>query len=329
MAGSLDAMNLDLLTFGEALVEVMRVESDQPLDRPGSFIGPYPSGAPFIFAAQAARLGARTMAVGCVGDDAFGRCLVNQLRRDDVDLRGLHIVSHHATGVAFIAYHADGSRDFVFHVVQAAAGQLNPDMLDESFFEGLRCLHVSGSSLSVNDNVLKTGLRALELAQKAGAKISFDPNIRPQLMPVERARDVFKPFVMAADVILPTAEEVSSLTGISDLNTAVLSWLASKPERVVVVTDGANGCTVFTQAGTQHIPGFAVREVDPTGAGDSFDAGFLVRWLEGDSPAEAARFANACGALAVMEQGPMAGAKSVKEVQTFIFGGLQDPQTSI
>ncbi len=310
-------MSLDILTFGEALVEIMRTGSDQPLDRPGTFLGPYPSGAPLIFAAQAARLGASVMAVGCVGDDAFGRCLLNQLHDDGVDPRGLHVLSTYATGVAFIAYDSDGSRDFVFHVAQAAAGQITPDMLEESLFEGLRCLHISGSSLSVNDNALKTGLRALEIAQKVGAKISFDPNIRPQLMSAERARDAFQPFIEAANIILPTAQEVINLTGISDLNTAVLSWLEAKPERIVVVTDGANGCTVFTQSGSEHIPGFAVNEVDPTGAGDSFDAGFLLRWLAGDSPAEAARFANACGAMAVMEQGPMAGARSVDDVRAF------------
>ena len=62
----------------------MRTDIDQPLDRPGPFIGPYPSGAPFIFAVQAARLGASVQAVGTVGDDAFGRCLSDQLRADGV-----------------------------------------------------------------------------------------------------------------------------------------------------------------------------------------------------------------------------------------------------
>jgi len=321
-------MSLDILTFGEALVEIMRAGRDQPLDQLGTFAGPYPSGAPFIFAAQAARLGARVTAVGCVGDDAFGQCLLHQLNRDGVDSRGLHILSTHATGVAFIAYNVDGSRDFVFHVAQAAAGQITPDMLDESLFSDLHCLHISGSSLSINQNALKTGIRALELAQKSGAKISFDPNIRPQLMSTERARTAFQPFLAAADVILPTAQEALNLTEKPDLDAAVSWWLVAKSERIVVITDGANGCTIFTQAGAQHIPGFAVKEIDPTGAGDSFDAGFLTRWLAGDSPADAAHFANACGAMAVMEQGPMAGAPSAEAVEMFI-NNLQGPQTSL
>ena len=79
-------MPLDILTIGEALVEVMRTDIDQPLDQPGPFSGPYPSGAPFIFAVQAARLGMCSGAIGSVGKDAFGECLLNQLdagRRSD------------------------------------------------------------------------------------------------------------------------------------------------------------------------------------------------------------------------------------------------------
>ncbi len=311
-------MAFDILTFGEALVEVMRTGVDQPLDQPGLFTGPYPSGAPFIFATQAARLGAQVAAIGAVGDDPFGRCLLQQLREDGIETKGFRILPTHATGVAFVAYSGDGSRDFVFHVQHAAAGQLSPDLLEPSLFDGLRALHVMGSTLSIHEQSLQTGLRALELAQKAGAKISFDPNLRPQLMPTSRAREVFAPFIAAADVLMPTAEEAQLLTGTPSLNQAVAALLKDKPERIVIVTQGAAGCTIYTQAGAGSIPSFPVREIDPTGAGDCFDAGFLVRWLAGDSLPQAARFANACGALAVTAQGPMAGAQKADAVYSFI-----------
>ncbi|MFW5696373.1 MAG: carbohydrate kinase family protein, partial [Phototrophicaceae bacterium] len=66
------------------------------------------------------------------------------------------------------------------------------------------------------------------------------------------------------------------------------------------------------------VAGFPVEEVDPTGAGDCFDAGFLARWLAGDDPAQAARFANACGALAVTVKGPAEGARKQDEVFAFM-----------
>jgi sugar/nucleoside kinase (ribokinase family) len=91
--------------------------------------------------------------------------------------------------------------------------------------------------------------------------------------------------------------------------------------RVVVISQGSAGCIVYTARGSEHIPAYRVEEIDPTGAGDCFDAGFLVRWLEGAAPADAARFGSACGALAVTARGPMAGAKLRAEVETFMSGG--------
>lgn len=317
-------MTIDILTVGEALVEVMRTAVDQPLDQPSLFTGPYPSGAPFIFAAQAARLGAKVAGIGAVGDDAFGRCQINQLIEDGISTAGVRILPDHATGVAFVAYKGDGSRDFVFHIRHAAGGQLSPDLLDPALFEGLGALHLMGSTLSIHAEALQTGLRALELAQAAGAKFSFDPNLRPELMPVDQARAAFAPFVAAADVLMPTAEEACLLTGTATVAEAVAVLLADKPARVIIITQGADGCMVYTSDGatrhvvSSHVPGFLVKEVDPTGAGDCFDGGFLVRWLAGDTPVEAARFANACGALAVTAMGPMAGAQKIDKVRAFI-----------
>lgn len=323
-------MPLDILTFGEALVEVMRTGIDQPLDRPGPFIGPYPSGAPFIFAVQAARLGANVGAIGAVGDDAFGRCLRDQLLHDGVDTRGLHVLPEYTTGVAFVSYNGDGSREFVFHARHAAAGRLSHDLLDEALFDGLKCLHIMGSTLSLHEDALEMGLRALALAQQHGAKISFDPNLRPQLMPPERAKYVFQPFIEAADVFMPTAVEICLLCDAYHVEWAVGDLLEDHPEKLIIVSQGAEGSTVYHLSDEWEIPevgrmtqvtpirGYIVDEVDPTGAGDCFDAGFLVRWLAGDPLPKAARLANACGALAVTAQGPMAGAKTLAEVQAFM-----------
>jgi sugar/nucleoside kinase (ribokinase family) len=323
-------MALDILTFGEALVEVMRTAVDQPLDQPGLFTGPYPSGAPFIFAVQAARLGARVGAIGAVGQDAFGKCLLDRLQADHVDIRGVHLLPDYTTGVAFVSYERDGSRDFVFHARHAAAGQLSPHMLDKELFKGLKCLHIMGSTLSIHQDALQLGLRALEMAQDAGAKISFDPNIRPQLMSPDRARYAFAPFMEAADILIPSEEELLLLGDAYHVEAVVQDLLEDKPELIVVVTKGAEGCMVMTKSQAVSIPGigpmvwvkpingYEVKEVDPTGAGDCFDAGFLARWLAGDSPTVAAEFANACGALAVTVKGPMAGARTLVEVQRFM-----------
>ena len=309
-------MPLDILTIGEALVEVMRADIDQPLSQPGPFIGPYPSGAPFIFAVQAARLSLKTAAIGSVGEDAFGERLLNQLQADGVVIDGVRQLPDQTTGIAFVAYKADGSRDFVFSL--GAGGRLTSDMLKPALFDGLRCFHIMGSTLSMSEAALAVCQEALEMALKARARISFDPNLRPELLPVAEAREAFAPFIEAADILLPTAEELLLLTDGRSEDDAVAALLRDKPGRVIVITRGADGCTVYAADEGLDVAGFPTRETDPTGAGDCFDAGFVCGLLEGMTLHEAARLANACGALAVAAKGPMAGAKSRADVERLL-----------
>lgn len=309
-------MRIDILTIGEALVEVMRTDTGQALNRPGPFTGPYPSGAPFIFAVQAARLGMQCAAIGSVGDDAFGECLRNQLEEDGINPEFVRILPDQTTGVAFVAYNADGTRNFVFSI--GAGASLPETLLNPVLFEELRCLHLMGSTLALSEQAMSTGKTALQLAKSAGAKFSFDPNLRPELMSVETARTTLRPFIEAADVLIPTEEELLSLTECKTVDTAIKALMRTNPTQIVVVTQGKAGCTVYHGDTVAYVPGFCVEEVDPTGAGDCFDAGFLSGWLNGKDLYESARLANACGALAVMKQGPMAGAEKLAHVQSFM-----------
>ncbi len=309
-------MPLDILTIGEALIEVMRTDIDQPLNQPGPFVGPYPSGAPFIFAVQSARLGLKTAAIGSVGADAFGDCLLNQLEADGVVPDGVKRLADQTTGIAFVAYRADGSRDFVFSL--GAGGHITDDMLQPALFAGARCFHIMGSTLSMSEAVLSVCRKALQMALNAGALISFDPNLRPELLPPEKARIAFAPFIAAADIFLPTETELLQLSGADAAEDAIAELLAERPDRIIVLTRGADGCSVFTADGRMDVAGYAVREVDPTGAGDCFDAAFISGILDGMPIRDAAQLANACGALAVSAKGPMAGAKSRAAVERFM-----------
>ena len=141
------------------------------------------------------------------------------------------------TGIAFVAYNADGSRDFVFSL--GAGGHLANDMLDPALFAGLRCFHLMGSTLSMSQTALEVCRQALEMAQEAGALISFDPNLRPELLPPEQARFAFAPFIAAADILIPTEEELLQLIVANSLDQAIDTLLTERPERIIVVTRGA------------------------------------------------------------------------------------------
>ena len=309
----------DVLTLGELLAECVRPGVDQPLDQPGELLGPFPSGAPLIFIATVARLGWPAAMVGVVGADPLGRMLVRRLQADGVDVRGIHTTSEVATAVSFVAYASDGSRQFVFHLANSAAGRLGPQHVEAGTARQAGWLHISGSAMSINESMRAACLRALELAR--AARVSLDPNLRVELLgSVERARALFAPVMARAEVVFPSASEIEVLTGEADADRGAAVLLAQGP-RLVVLKRGAAGCSVYSAAGRQDIPGFPTVEVDPTGAGDSFAAGFVVATLRGMAPPEAARYANAVGSLAVRKWGPAEGAASDAEVQALLAAG--------
>src|SRR5512146_1216259 len=91
----------EIVSMGNMLVEVMRTRVDAPLDRPGEFAGPYPSGDTCIYASTVARLGRSVGFIGAVGQDDFGRCLLDRFAEDGVDFSCGRVLPGYTTGVAF------------------------------------------------------------------------------------------------------------------------------------------------------------------------------------------------------------------------------------
>jgi len=295
-----------IVTIGEALVEIMRTSRDRPLDRPGIFSGPYPSGAPAIFASAAARLGAQVGFVGTVGDDPFGDCLTDRLLADGIDCSCLRRTAKRMTGIAFVSYHSDGSRSFVFHLAQSAAAMVSTAQLTEGYLDNTRYLHIMGSSLSISEELRGACYHAAQVVHDRGGTVSLDPNLRPELMPVERIRTVCEPVLKVANIVLPSGEEATALTGTTTPEKAA-DCLLGEGIRLVALKQGKLGCTLYAPERTTHIPAYAIEEVDPTGAGDCFDAALIVGISEGWPIEKAGLFANAVGALATTRLGPMEG----------------------
>jgi tagatose kinase len=307
----------EIISIGEALVEIMRPKTGASLDQPGLFLGPFASGAPAIFAVAAARLGVRVGFIGRVGADAFGRLLRRRLESEGIDLEYLQVSADDATSAAFVAYSPDGNREFVFHLKQAAAGRIDPAIIEKSYFSGVKWLHISGSFLALSDASREACHRAVEWTCDAGGKLSFDPNLRPELMDLDESRRVFAYYLERADLLLPTAEEARALTATTDDEKAATRLLGDV-ERLVVFKRGSEGSTFFTLGKRLDCPGISVNEVDPTGAGDCFNAACLFGLINTWTLDRTAPFANAAGALAVTSQGPMEGASTVAEVENLL-----------
>lgn len=291
--------------MGELLVEIMRDRAGVPLSERGYFRGPFPSGAPAIFADCVSRLGVPSGIFGAVGRDDFGETLIERLQADGVDTRYVSRVDE-GTACAFVSYATDGSRRFLFHFdgMAAVRATFRPPKLDDApaYF------HIMGCSLMANDEFTAEIFRAMEWFHESGAQVSFDPNIRVELLGSRSIDDVVGPVMNRASILFPGVDELSMLTSAQDIDEGVESLLSKYPNlETVVLKRGSKGALVCTNDGRIEVPAVPVDEVDPTGAGDFFDAGFLSALVRGESMERAAQLGARAGAANAAAFGPMEG----------------------
>lgn len=304
----------DIITIGEILAEILTDHVGQVFYEPGTLLGPYPSGAPAIFIDQAARMGARAAIVAKVGRDDFARLNLDRLSRDGVDVSHVVETPDNSTGCAFVTYFEDGSRQFIFHFSKAACGELCPDDVDADLIRRSRCLHIMGCSITGSPTMGQAIMQAVRLAKEHGVKISFDPNIRPELLD-GTVMEYYREILDACDILLTGKSELRLLYG--DPDSAVREILTQKA-RIVVVKDGSRGANLYTRTEAFAVPTYTAVEVDPTGAGDCFDATFLSGLFTGLPLRDAMCRANAAGAKAVEKRGPMEGNTTVGELEAFM-----------
>lgn len=312
-----------IVTAGELLVEFVSHQIDCALQRVGLFSGPYPSGAPAIAIDQAARVGAITKIYGAVGEDAFGRLLLERLTTDGVDVSAVQRLEDRTTGTAFVSYFKDGSRTFVFHIDGTAAERVRAPADGSMPFT----LHVSGATLGL-PQARQALLTLAEQNQRAGGKICCDPNVRPELMKDASARRALLHFVGCSQILLPSDADIRFL--FPDLTAdKCLEHLLNNGAEIVALKKSSAGVRVKSAEVDFTLPAHEVEEVDPTGAGDCF-CGALLGMLDcGADLLQAAIYANAAGALHVTARGPMELNPNRREIEEFLVkerrGGYPDP----
>ena len=315
--------NPEIICLGELLVEIMRTEQDVPHRKVGAiYRGPFPSGAPAIFIDTAARMIKDTSLkagfIGVVGDDEFGECILNKLKKDNVDSSQIRISKSLTTGIAFNQYNSDGSRKFIF--AAGAAGDTSPNDIDEDYFTNVKALHIMGSSLSISKNSREACYKAIKITRMINPKaiISFDPNLRPEMLDVEEILKICQPVLEETDILLPSGEEAEMLARIKGEEAACLALLERNPE-IVILKQGRLGSTIFSKKipSPLHNSSFNIEERDPTGAGDSFGGAFISSFLKGWDLKKSLQFANAVGALKVNHFGPMTDT-TMEDVLKFI-----------
>lgn len=306
----------NIITVGEILVEVMAKEVGQKFDAPGEFVGPFPSGAPAIFIDQAAKCGSSTLIVSAIGNDGFGKLNVDRLQSDGVDISRIKKVTDVSTGVAFVTYKEDGSRDFLYHIANAACGDIQEADVVETDFKDCNYYHIMGSSL-YNENTYRAILRGLEYAKQNGCKISFDPNVRKEIVNDDIKRSRLVEILNAAHIVLAGEDELFYLMGIADEVEGV-TMLLEQGAQIVVIKRGSRGATLYTNEKKVDVGAHPVEEIDPTGAGDCFGGTFISCLNQGIDAVDALQLSAIAGAFAVSKRGPMEGNTTLQQLKSLV-----------
>jgi len=243
-------------------------------------------GSSAICAMGLARLGNPVAFIGKVGADSWGDYCIETLRAAGIDVSGLSRDPTLRTGVT-ISITSANDRALVTFAGSVAA--LRAADVDAWALDHAGHLHVS--SFFLQHDLRPAFRRLFALARSAGLSTSLDPGFDP----AERwDRDLFEA-LEAVDVLFPNEVELAAISGTADLADG-LRRLSSDRTRVVAKL-GRRGSATLTKDLLLEVPAFAIDPIDTTGAGDSFDAGFLHAWLREQPLRECLRWGSACGAL--------------------------------
>jgi sugar/nucleoside kinase (ribokinase family) len=260
-----------------------------------------------IMAMGLARLGTPVAFVGKVGDDAWGRYCLEDMAGRGIDLSRVVRGGGLKTGVT-VSITSPADRALVTYL-GAIVALTGADVTDEAL-RGLDHLHVSSF-------FFQEGLRphlpdVFSRAHRAGLTTSLDTGFDPS----ERWDGGLRETLRETDLFFPNEVELAALTGGKDPAEG-LRQLSNGRTRVVAKL-GKDGAMTLDGGRVLHAPAYPVETVDTTGAGDSFNAGFLHRWLQGAPLAECLRLGAACGALSTLALGGTAAQPTLDEAEALM-----------
>ena len=299
----------DVVALGEMLIDFTEngvSEQGNPLFEAN------PGGAPCNVLAMLQKLGRRTAFIGKVGADAFGRTLRQVGQSAGIDMSGLTADESVHTTLAFVQTAPDGDRDFSFYRSPGADMMLRAEEVPAALAESGRIFHFGTLSLT-DEPVRSATMAAVAAARRAGALLSFDPNLRPPLWrDLDEAKAMIAWGLGQADVVKIADNELEFMTGQTDFDAGAAMLLAAYPQiRLLNVTAGAEGSYGYCNGCRAFAPAFRLGgTIETTGAGDTFCACVLhyvlehgLDGLDGDGLAAMLRFANAAAYLVTTKKG--------------------------
>ncbi len=260
-----------------------------------------------IFACNAARLGAKVGFVGKAGDDEFGDFMLRSLSQSGVDTSQ---IIRHPGGRTGICVLMSFPEDYSMVSFPGIRETFRLEEVNFDYVKTARHLHMSSFYIQP---ALRPGCPKLfRWAKEAGMTTSLDPDHDPS----GKWNGGMREALTQVDLFFPNEQEALGIAGTRDLEGAIaaLTGLAG----TTIVKRGAAGVIVASRDGTIAAPGFRINPVDTTGAGDSFNAGFVFQFLKGAPISRCVMWGNACGAMSTQALGGTAGFPTPAEVDKFL-----------
>lgn len=278
-----------------------------------------PGGAPCNVLAMLTKLGHKTAFIGKVGEDFFGEQLRDAITEVGIDASGLCTDKEIHTTLAMVHTYPDGDRDFSFYRNPGADMMLTADEVNPEVVKDTKVFHFGTLSMT-HEGVREATKKAVETAKANGCLVSFDPNLRPPLWSsLDLAKEQMEYGFGKCDILKISDNEIQFVSGKEDYDEGIAYLQETYNIPLILLTMGKDGSRAYYKGMRVERPGFSVKAIETTGAGDTFCGSSLNYLVDHDFEnlteeqlGEMLTFANAAAALVTTKKGAI-NAMPVKE----------------
>ena len=284
-----------------------------------------PGGAPCNVLAMLNKLGRKTAFIGKVGDDQFGKLLKDTITNTGIEAKGLVMDQDIHTTLAFVHTFPDGDREFSFYRKPGADMMLTADEVNPEVVKDTKVFHFGTLSMT-HEGVREATKKAVETAKANGCLVSFDPNLRPPLWSsLDLAKEQMEYGFGKCDILKISDNEIQFVSGKEDYDEGIAYLQETYNIPLILLTMGKDGSRAYYKGMRVERPGFSVKAIETTGAGDTFCGSSLNYLVDHDFEnlteeqlGEMLTFANAAAALVTTKKGAIKAMPVKEEVLELI-----------
>ncbi|WMJ88570.1 sugar kinase [Anaerocolumna sp. MB42-C2] len=303
---------MDLVTIGETMVSF--VPKGFNSIQYGADFSMRIAGAESNTAIGIRKLGHSAGWISRVGKDEFGQFVLRMIRAEDIDTTQVTTDNDHKTGIMFKSTSPSNETRVSYYRDLSAATYLEPSLINKSYIANAKILHITGITPILSKSCYETLRYAITTARANHTLVSFDPNIRFKLWKNQDHSDMMKELISLSDILLIGREEADFLFYSNQIDTIFEMIFSSYNLQYVAIKDGSRGAWAADKTHTHFIPAVKCKSIDPIGAGDAFNAGFLSGLLDNLDLNTCGRLGGIAGAYATTTFGDIEGLLSKEEM---------------